>query len=96
MKSPEYVRDVTAIWRRLLDERRGATAEELRKLAEIFSRGGFTDAYFCGMKPDGNNSAMLGVRSTDDKAVSVPSPPSTPSHAPHPLPSPLSSQPASR
>lgn len=96
MKSPEYVRDVTAIWRRLLDERRGATAEELRKLAEIFSRGGFTDAYFCGMKPDGNNSAMLGVRSTDDKAVSRTLAPSTPSHAPHPLPSPLSSQPASR
>lgn len=70
MKSPEYVRDVTAIWRHLLDEGRGATAGELRQLAEIFSRGGFTDTYFRGIKPDGNNSAMLGVRSADDKAAS--------------------------
>ncbi|MBQ3126842.1 MAG: U32 family peptidase [Clostridia bacterium] len=70
MKSPEYVRDVTAIWRRLLDERRGADAAEMRRLADIFSRGGFTDAYFRGLVPDGNNSAMLGVRSADDKAAS--------------------------
>lgn len=70
MKSPEYVRDVTAIWRRLLDERRAASPDEMRRLAEIFSRGGFTDTYFRGIKPDGNNSAMLGVRSADDKAAS--------------------------
>ena len=70
MKSPEYVRDVTAIWRRLLDEGRGADAAEIRRLSEIFSRGGFTDSYFRGLVPDGNNSAMLGVRSADDKAAS--------------------------
>ena len=69
MKSPEYVRDVTAIWRRLLDEGRGADAAEMRRLSEIFSRGGFTDSYFRGLVPDGNNSAMLGVRSADDKAL---------------------------
>ncbi len=70
MKSPEYVRDVVSIWRRLLDERRGASADEMRRLADIFSRGGFTDAYFRGLRPDGDNSAMLGVRSEADKAAS--------------------------
>ena len=70
MKSPEYVRDVTAVWRTLLDERRAATPAEMRRLADIFSRGGFTDRYFRGLRPDGNNSAMLGVRSAEDKAAS--------------------------
>ncbi len=70
MKSPEYVRDVVAVWRRLLDEGRGATAEEMRTLADIFSRGGFTDRYFTGLTPDADNRAMLGVRSGADKAAS--------------------------
>ena len=63
MKSPEYVRDVTRIYRRLLDEGRKATVGEMRELAEIFSRGGFTDGYFTGRI----NKSMLGVRSEDDK-----------------------------
>lgn len=63
MKSPEYVRDVARIYRRLLDEGRGATREEMRELAEIFSRGGFTDGYFTKKI----NSSMLGVRSEGDK-----------------------------
>ena len=66
MKSPEYVRDVTRIYRRLLDERRGADRSEMKALAEIFSRGGFTDGYFRG-KID---SSMLGVRSETDKRKS--------------------------
>ncbi len=70
MKSPEYVRDVVSVWRRLLDECRGATAGEMRYLADIFSRGGFTDTYFRGINPSGDNSAMLGVRSEADKAAS--------------------------
>lgn len=70
MKSPEYVRDVVAVWRRLLDEGRGASAEEMRHLADIFSRGGFTDRYFRGLTPSGDNRAMLGVRSDADKASS--------------------------
>ncbi len=65
MKSPEYVRDVTSIWRRLLDERRGATAAELRELEAIFSRGGFTDGYFTGK----TDRKMLGVRSEEQKRV---------------------------
>ena len=63
MKSPEYVRDVTRIYRRLLDENREADKTELRELAEIFSRGGFTDRYFT-KKAD---KTMLGVRSESDK-----------------------------
>lgn len=66
MKSPEYVRDVTRIYRRLLDERRNATRDEMGELAEIFSRGGFTDGYYTqriGKK-------MLGVRSESDKQSS--------------------------
>lgn len=63
MKSPEYVRDVAKIYRRLLDENRDATKSEMNELAEIFSRGGFTDGYFTG-KIDRN---MLGVRSESDK-----------------------------
>lgn len=63
MKSPEYVRDVTRIWRRLIDEHRGANSSEMRELAEIFSRGGLTDGYY---KKE-INTKMLGVRSEGDK-----------------------------
>ena len=66
MKSPEYVRDVTRIWRRLIDEHRGATPDEMRELVEIFSRGGLTDGYF----KKNISSAMLGTRSEGDKQKS--------------------------
>ncbi len=66
MKSPEYVRDVTRIWRRLIDERRGADKREMALLSEIFSRGGLTDGYFKGNV----GSSMLGVRSDEDKKKS--------------------------
>ncbi len=66
MKSPEYVRAVTSIWRKLLDEYRNATPEEMKQLADIFSRGGFTDGYFTGRI----NKSMLGVRSDSDKTAS--------------------------
>ncbi len=61
MKSAEYVHGVVKIYRRLLDERRNASADELAQLEEIFSRDGFTTGYF-----DKNiSSAMLGTRSDD-------------------------------
>jgi putative protease len=63
MKSPEYVRDVTRIWRRLLDEGRGASDRDMQQLSEIFSRGGFTDGYFT----ERIDRKMLGVRSETDK-----------------------------
>ena len=67
MKSPEYVRDVTAIWRRLLDEGRNATDRDMAELAKIFSRGGFTDGYYTGRK----DRTMLGIRSENDKKQSA-------------------------
>ena len=70
MKAPEYVHAVTRVWRTLLDERRAATAEEMAYLAEIFSRGGFTDRYFARtdrQSPEWTGRGMLGVRSEDDK-----------------------------
>ncbi len=63
MKSPEYVRDVARVWRRLMDEGRGADDGELKELAAIFSRGGFTDGYYTGRI----DRKMLGVRSEEDK-----------------------------
>ena len=66
MKSPEYVRDTAKIWRRLLDENRAATPEELKRLSEIFSRGGLTDGYFTERIGHG----MLGIRSDADKSQS--------------------------
>lgn len=66
MKSPEYVKGVTAIWRRLLDEGRNADKEDMRELSELFSRGGFTDSYYTRTIGRG----MLGVRSDEDKKAS--------------------------
>ena len=66
MKSPEYVRDVGRIWRRLIDEKRGATREEMRELERIFSRGGFTDGYY----KKRIDRSMMGVRSEGDKQTS--------------------------
>ena len=66
MKSPEYVRGVTKIWRRLLDEGRNATPDEMRELSELFSRGGFTDGYYT----ESIGRRMLGVRSDEDKQAS--------------------------
>ncbi len=64
MKSPEYVLAVTRVYRRLLDEHRAATPDEIKYLEGVFSRGGFTDGYFKGRI----NSSMLGVRSEADKS----------------------------
>ncbi len=66
MKSPEYVRDVTRIWRKLLDSRRNATAADIKELSDIFSRDGFTDAYFTKRM----GKSMLGVRSEEQKRLS--------------------------
>jgi len=63
MKAPEYVFGVTSIYRRLLDENRPATDEEVRELEALFSRGGFTDGYYTGRI----SHSMLGVRSDKDK-----------------------------
>ena len=66
MKSPEYVHTVTRIWRRLLDEGKGADEQQMAELGKAFSRGGFTDGYYRRRKGEG----MLGVRSAEDKVAS--------------------------
>ena len=66
MKSPEYVRDVGRIWRRLIDEGRNAESEDIRELERIFSRGGFTDGYYTSRI----DKSMMGVRSEGDKQTS--------------------------
>ena len=58
MKRPEYVAVITAIYRRLMDEKRGPTAEESRALEQAFSRSGFTDGYYRRRK----GPAMFGTR----------------------------------
>ncbi len=62
MKSPSYVYGVTKIYRRLIDEHRSATDGEMKELAKLFSRSGFTDGYFTGNVDE----TMLGVRKEDD------------------------------
>ncbi len=64
MKSPAYVQGVVSVWRALLDERRGATDEELAKLTALFSRSGLTDGYYLRQFAD-----MCGVRTDADKAA---------------------------
>jgi putative protease len=43
MKSPAYVYEVVSVYRRLLDEARNASKDEMQTLANVFSRGSFTD-----------------------------------------------------
>ena len=64
MKSPEYVYGVTKIYRRLLDEHRGATGDEIKALSSLFSRSGFTDGYYTHHL----GKSMFGVRTDEDKA----------------------------
>ena len=68
MKSPAYVTGVVRIYRRLLDEGRAATAEELRALSDLFSRGGsFTDSYYRGT----TGRSMRGIRTEADKTATT-------------------------
>lgn len=70
MRSPGYVYNVTSIYKRLIDERRDATESEIRFLSDVFSRSGFTDAYFTG---DVYKSPhlMLGTRTEADKLATA-------------------------
>ena len=67
MKSPAYVYEVVSTYRRLLDEARNADEGEMRSLAAVFSRGGFTDGYYEG-RIDGD---MNGIRSENDIKASA-------------------------
>ena len=67
MKSPDYVAYNTALYRRLIDENRNATEEEIAESAEVFSRDGFTTGYLDGVI----SKEMLGVRREDEVAKKV-------------------------
>ena len=71
MKSPDYVGGVTSVYRRLLDENRNATADEIKYLTSLFSRSGFTDGYFTSKI----NKSMFGIRREEDKQRSLCLPP---------------------
>lgn len=66
MKAPDYVGAVTSVYRKLIDEKRNATPEEIKYLNQIFSRSGSTDGYFVSKI----NSGMFGIRSEADKKLS--------------------------
>lgn len=63
MKSPEYVAGVVSVYRKLIDEKRNATKDEIKFLSDLFSRDGFTNAYFLG-EP---SKRMFGIRTEKDK-----------------------------
>ncbi len=65
MKPPEYVYEVAKTFRTLLDEHRGATDGEIKRLSQAFSRSGFTDGYYT-LHID---RKMLGIRRDEDKTL---------------------------
>ncbi len=65
LKSPEYVSGVTKIYRKLIDENRNATEDEIKFLADLFSRQGFTDGYFKNEK----GKKMFGYRTSENKSA---------------------------
>ncbi len=67
MKSPAYVYGTVSVYRRLIDERRNATEAELRELADLFSRSGFTDGYYTSRL----DKSMNGIRTDADKQKTV-------------------------
>ncbi|MFQ6977081.1 MAG: peptidase U32 family protein [Oscillibacter sp.] len=58
MKRPEYVAAVMEIYARLLREHRTPTKDEQKKLALAFSRDGFTEGYYRGVR----GHEMFGTR----------------------------------
>ena len=68
MKRPEYTALATGVYARAIREKTNPTPQELRQLAEVFSRDGFTDAYYTGdftqdmhgiaEKPDENRNRL--------------------------------------
>ena len=67
MKSPAYVYGTVSVYRRLIDENRNATEAELRELADLFSRSGFTDGYYTSRL----DKSMNGIRTEADKQKSI-------------------------
>ena len=66
MKSASYVYETVGIYRSLIDECRAAHDDEVKRLAAVFSRSGFSDGYYTGHK----GSEMFGIRTESDKEIS--------------------------
>ena len=67
MKTPDYVYGVVSAYRKLIDGHRGATPEEIRQMAALFSRSGFTDGYYHA----NISKNMLGIRTDADKQTTA-------------------------
>ena len=67
MKTPDYVYGVISAYRKLIDEHRGATPDEIRQMAALFSRSGFTDGYY----HQKISKSMLGIRTDADKQTTA-------------------------
>ena len=67
LKDPSYVFGVTSIYRKLIDENRNANADEMKYLAALFSRQGFTKAYL----EDKPSKKMFGIRTEADKKATL-------------------------
>lgn len=67
MKGSDYVYSTVSTYRKLLDEHRQASQKEIDRMAAVFSRGGFTDAYFTSRI----GASMIGIRSEGDKQESA-------------------------
>ena len=63
MKSADYVGGTVKVWRELLDKKRSADEEQIKRLGRLFSRQGFTSGYFDSCV----NDSMLGIRAESDK-----------------------------
>ncbi len=66
LKSKEYIGGVTSVYRKLIDEKRNATKDEIEYLKSLFSRQGFTNDYFLGSP----SKKMFGIRTDYDKDLS--------------------------
>lgn len=67
LKDPRYVFGVTSIYRKLIDENRNATPQEMKILKELFSRQGFTKAYLESKA----SKEMFGIRTREDKNLTA-------------------------
>ena len=66
LKSKEYIGGVTSVYRKLIDQNRNATKDEMEYLKSLFSRQGFTNDYFFGSP----SKKMFGIRTDYDKDFS--------------------------
>lgn len=71
LKRPEYCAAVTDACVRARDKKEGVSRGDMETLAAVFSRSGFTDAYFSGVENSRcGRRDMFGIRTKDDVTAS--------------------------